>query len=504
MIGVGEPLRRTTAPEEDLYPAWAPDGKYIAFLRFYGGELQGRHELYLIPALSGKERKLADAAYSGISWAPDSKTLAFSSASTTEEPSGVYLLSVETGERRKLTTASVSPLSYDVFPTFSPDGKNVAFLRYYSSSSLDIYVVPATGGTPKQLTFDKSDIRGLTWTADSRELVYTVNRELRRIPAAGGASERIPISGQNPSYPSISRQGNRLAYVNEYNDSNIYLYEGLGFAGKSAPGKFGEATLILPSNLEDTSPQFSPDGRWIVFVSFRNDGEDLWISDSDGKNPAQLTNLKSPTGTPRWSPDGRWIVFDSRSRGSADIYVISPDGGQPRAITTESSAETKPSWSSDGKWIYFNSNRSGKDQIWKIPAAGGAAQQVTKSGAFEGFEAPDGQTFYFSKGRRVYGIWSMPVAGGEEKPVPELGQAGYWRSWGVLKEGIYYITKEETKQQTIRFFSFATRRTSPLLAVDKEPLIWNPGLSLSADGRLLLYAQLDYVVDDILLLENFR
>jgi dipeptidyl aminopeptidase/acylaminoacyl peptidase len=66
VIGVGEPLRLTAAPEEDLCPAWAPDGKYIAFLRFYGGELRGRHELYLIPPLGGKERKLADAAYSGV------------------------------------------------------------------------------------------------------------------------------------------------------------------------------------------------------------------------------------------------------------------------------------------------------------------------------------------------------------------------------------------------------------------------------------------------------
>lgn len=97
----------------------------------------------------------------------------------------------------------------------------------------------------------------------------------------------------------------------------------------------------------------------------------------------------------------------------------------------------------------------------------------------------------------------MPVNGGPESPVPELRQAGYWRSWGVLKQGIYFISKEPAARQTIRFFSFQTRRITPPLTVDKPALWGQAGLALSPDGRELLYAQLDHAVYEIMLMENF-
>jgi len=98
----------------------------------------------------------------------------------------------------------------------------------------------------------------------------------------------------------------------------------------------------------------------------------------------------------------------------------------------------------------------------------------------------------------------MPKEGGEEKLARELSQAGYWRSWGVVKEGIYFIAKESAPRQTIRFFSFATRRVTPLVEVAGEALWWQPGLALSPDGRRLLFAQVEHAKDEIMLMENFR
>lgn len=139
-----------------------------------------------------------------------------------------------------------------------------------------------------------------------------------------------------------------------------------------------------------------------------------------------------------------------------------------------------------------------------MPFAGGPATQITKTGAFEGFVAPDGKLVYFSKARGVYGLWTASVEGGEEKPVPELKDAGYWRSWGMLQQGIYFISKESGSRHTIRFFSFATRRMTPLVTVDREPLWWQAGLALSPDGKRLLFAQMDAANDEIYLMENFR
>ena len=503
LIGVGEPLRLTNTPEDDLHPAWSPDGRYLAFLR----DLGGKYGVYLVPALpGGAERKLIEAS-SGVSWSQDGKTLAIASLPTPDDPGSILLLNVETNETRRLTTAVQSFREFT--PVFSPDGKTIAFVRSYSNSAREIFVVPTSGGTPKQLTSDKRPIFGLTWTADSRELVFSANRGggrgLWRLPASGGTPERIVVTGQNPSFPAISRQGNRLAYTDSYSDSNLYLYEGAGFAGRAVPGKFGEPTPILTSTREDTSPQFSPDGTKLVFTSQRNGSEELFAADSQGGQSRQLTSFDGPNaGTPHWSPDGRWIAFDSRAKSSPDLYVISAEGGQAHQLTTELAFDSQPSWSHDGRWIYFTSDRSGRGEIWKLPAEGGQAIQITRGGAFEGYEAPDGKLFYFTKNRGVYGIWSVPVEGGEEKPVPELSRSGYWRSWGVLEQGIYFISKETGSRQSVKFFSFATKQVTPLLSVEKDALWWEAGLALSPDGRKLIYAQLDHSFNDILLMENFR
>ncbi len=502
LIGVGDPVQLTFSPEDDNRPAWSPDNKHIAFLR------QG--VIYVIPSLpGGVERRLAEAGQ-GISWSPDSKVMAIAGPASKNAPGQILLISADTGERLQQLTAPSLPNSDDQ-PAFSPDGKWIAFLRSFGPTRREVFVIPASGGEPQQLTSDKRQIWGLAWTGNGREIVYATNRGggmgLWRVRASGGAPERLTVPSLNPTSPAISRQDDRLAYTEIYTDSNIYSYEGAGFAGHATPDKFSQPVAFLTSSREDHSQQFSLDGQQIVFISMRSGSEELWVCNRDGKKLRQVTNFDgTPTGTPRWSPDGRWIAFDTRATGDAEVFIVNTEGGAPHNFTNSpSSYDATPSWSRDGQWLYFTSNRGGGgENIWKQPVAGGAAIQLTHHGAGEGFESADGQLFYFSKGRGGTGLWYVPAEGGEEKPVPELSNAGYWRSWGLLAQGIYFIAKEETPRQTVKFFSFATRRITPLVMVGKDTLWSHPGLALSPDGRTLLLAQKDHSVNDIMLMENFR
>ncbi len=504
-VGPADPVRLTFSPQDDRFPVWSPDGRSIAFCRTITWEPDpGRCAIYLVPAAGGPERKIAEGGI-GLSWSPDGKTLAI--ASLPGQPGGIFLLSPETGKRRQLTRPNPY---FDNLPTFSPDGRWIGFTRNFGFSTREIFVIPSSGGTAKQLTFDRQPTYGLTWTADSREIVFASNRgiggeSLWRMDRNGGVPRRLSAALEGGFFPSISRNGKRLVYTESFKDTNIYSYEGAGFGSRPIPSRFGEPKGLILSSRRDDSPSFSPGGERIAFVSKRTGNEEIWICDRNGKRPVQITSFKGPgTGTPRWSPDGRSIAFDSIAAGNSDIYVIAVDGGAPRRLTAGPDANFMPAWSPDGHWIYFKSNRSGSDQLWKIPATGGVPIQLTHGGASEGFPSPDGKLVYFTK-HGWSSIWTVPVDGGTEKPVPELARFDrIFRSWGVIGPGIYFMSRQDAPQQNVRFFSFATRHVSSLVTLDKEPIWDYPDLALSNDGRQLLAASLDQEVNDLMLIENFH
>lgn len=501
-------LRLTDDPADDTGPAWSSDGRHIAFLR----RSSTGSGIYLVPPLGGGERKLADVfndpglldgawpLNQNPNWSRDGESLAIVDKGSPQEPFSIFLIARKTGVKRRLTAPPAGSYG-DTSPAFSPDGKLLAFVRVPGSGAADVYLTPAAGGEASRLTFSNQLIGRVTWTPDGRGIVFDMGAVvgmggLWRVPVSGGALERLVAAGQPALNPAISPEGGRLAYTQSLFDLNIWRLELSGADGRSpVPKEF------ISSTQSDQWAEFSPDGKRILFLSTRSGSFEVWVCGREGEHPVQLTDLNAHTGSPHWVADSRNIVFDSRREGNADIYVISVEGGQPHRLTTDPAEDITPSSSRDGRWIYFGSTRSGSLQIWKVPTEGGLAVQVTKQGGFEGFESPDGQFFYYAKGRGIPGIWRVPVAGGEETPVLERRQAGLQRAWTVVTEGIYFATAETPSQPMIEFFNFATGKLTRIATLDKP---FNKGLSLSPDRRWLIYTQIDRTGQDLMLMENFR
>jgi Tol biopolymer transport system component len=435
----------------------------------------------------------------------------------TPDSGGIDLLSLESGERRRLTRSRE-----DLLPAYSPNGEWIAFIRVLPGRGRgrDLFVVPARGGQPRQLTFDAAYALGATWTPDSREIVFGSPRDpaqgaLWRIPVSGGAPQPLSAGLRNADYPSISRRGGRMAFVVSWTDSNIHLRTGPGFPRTGTPWQWDGPRGVALSTGTDHSPSFSPDGERFAFTSDRNTesgkpggNNEIWVSGRDGSGARQLTTFPTQiAGSPSWSPDGAWIAFDVWASNESNVYVVRSGGGEPRRVSTEPGESWSPFWSADGAWIYFNSRRSGAIEIWKMPVAGGAAMRVTQGGAFEGRSSPDGAVVYFRKSTPAgcCAIWSVPSGGGPEQPVPELKRfTTVSRSWGVLSNGIYFIARENEPRQTVRFLSFSTHELTDVVRLEQDPDWSFLGVALSPDGRNLLTVQIDREANDLMMVENFR
>lgn len=508
-IGATDSPRQLTNTAEGTFefaPVWSPDGRYMAFYRF--SDKEQTLAIFVTAALGGSERRLYTVKSShkvdALDWSPDGKSLAFCDSASPDQASRIYLLSLDTLEVHPVTSPPPGTLG-DATPAFSPDGKSLAFVR----DTLDvreIYVLPVSGGTPAQITFDHADIQGIAWTPDSRELIFGSSRQgnesLWRISAQGGTPQRLPIAGAGWAVrPAVSRKGNRLAYTSVSYSSSI-------FRGSLTPDhKVGKPLerFISSTGLEE-GPQYSPDGKYIVFQSTRTGYHEIWRANADGTNPIQLTHFeKNLTGTPRWSPDSRQISFDSRPGGHSHVFVINAQGGQPRQVTHGDSENGVASWSVDGKWIYFASNRGGDWQVWRMTPQGDTVTQITNKGGFTALPSPDGKYLFYAKGRDVPGLWRVPADGGEEVKMFDGPPVGAWGYSAVTADGIYYPETNIYGKGGFYFYSFATQTSSLAMGLDQEkPCFGAPSLGISPDGQTMLACLQDQALVYIMLVENFR
>jgi Tol biopolymer transport system component len=108
-----------------------------------------------------------------------------------------------------------------------------------------------------------------------------------------------------------------------------------------------------PSRLDVQAPAWSPDGRTIVFVSWRDRNGEIYAMDADSSSPRNLTQDPAQDVRPAWSPDGRRIAFVTRRDGNSEVYVMNADGGEKRNLTRDRASDDYPTWSPDGRKIAF-------------------------------------------------------------------------------------------------------------------------------------------------------
>jgi Tol biopolymer transport system component/DNA-binding winged helix-turn-helix (wHTH) protein len=495
-IGGDRPLQVThTQGGMIAWVDWSPDGRLLVFGRC-GDDNRG--SLYTIPALGGPEHKVTDVACdwgsTGALWTPNGQSLLFSDACVEGATLGIVAFTFATGKKRCLAGPESNTVNF-VGPMASEDGKNVVFERETTTRVMDLFVVPFEGGTPHRLTSEGRRIGQYVWAQDGKSIIFASDREgvggrtIWRVSITGGMIEPensallAKIHPQQQPRSALSRDRRRMVYVDEHADNSWVLRVHLASPG----GRVLSQEKVLQSP-EMGEPRFSADGRHIAFSSRLSGADNIWISEADGQSTLQLTSFSGElAGSPDWSPDGKWLVFDRRPGDHAQIFMIDAEGRNMHALTDGEHENIVPNWSRDGRAVYFASNRTGKFELWKHDIATDVSTQITKRGGFSGMESYDGRYLYFVK-YFGSGIWRVPIGGGEEEQIIKQPESWYSRYRDAAERGIYFYDVGATPRPAIKLNNFDTRQTTTVLEPEGQAIEWGAGISVSRDGRTLLYS----------------
>ncbi|MEE8371166.1 MAG: winged helix-turn-helix domain-containing protein [Sphingomonadales bacterium] len=495
LTGAGA-IRLTNVTQNDLSPAWSPDGGRIAFIR----KGEGTCDIYSISALGGGLEKVTGCEGNGfadLAWSRDGRWLALNSRPGPADPFAIKLIEIEGGKTVFLTRPAASDWG-DFDPAFSPDSKTVAFVRAYSEASQDVFVVPLEGGKERQITRYRHNVFGVAWLPGNEGLLIAANRfGLYDLWRANGDAEMSLVLGGlfEPVNPSLSADGSILALEARQQEVNIWAAE------MNEQGAFETARPLISSTRLDLHPAPSPDGKWIAYSSSRSGSFEIWLAKADGTDARMLTDLGAHfAGTPDWSSGSDRIVFDARIDQQSSIYMIDIVGDNPRRLTGERAGDLSPVWSGDSERIYFSSDRDDSWNIHSLTLEDMNIRKITTAGGLRAMEGPAGKFLYVALPRGG-GIERLDLESGAKSLVLAELDEGDWANWQVMGSDLYFVERRRDGDYFQRLELETGRMETVLKAATRVPR-GDKAFGVTMDGRRLLYSSLDRQESDIVYLRR--
>jgi len=308
----------------------------------------------------------------------------------------------------------------------SPDGEWLA-VTGAGPDGAGLYLVSAAGGDPRL----RADPGGSpTWAPGGERVALTRGESLVVVPLEG--EPRIVAEMEGLRDPSFSPDGETLAfYATASGSQDIWLVPA---DGSGAPRQLTEGA----AEADDPrfTPRWSPDGRWIAYISNRADwwDDDVWVVEVDRGGAHRVSDALMASSSPVWSPDGRSLVLMGTAKDEywyedlSYLYRIDLDfsGAAPRAVR-EAPIEMQvfasdfimrfdPFWSGDGERVFFPYHERGAFDLWAVPADGGVATRVTNVGGLWTAlsAAADGSRAAFTRAAETQGreAWVVDAEGG--------------------------------------------------------------------------------------------
>jgi Tol biopolymer transport system component/DNA-binding winged helix-turn-helix (wHTH) protein len=454
LVSGARDIQVTSDGQQNLQPAWSADGRYLAYYSMKG---QG---IFVIPALGGPPRRLTDFG-TQPAWSKDSKWIAFQSQglvslSAVDQAcapfkSEIWLVPLEGGEPKPLNTGQ-RPGCGERDPSWTPDGKSILYVSLFNGTRSEFSLIAPDGTGLRKINSPDVRIMNPVWSPDGSGIYYsTFSRQgdyiVRRLPigrdgsSAGDPVEVLPDSASLPRALAISSDGKRMAYTASLSTSQLLALP----VSPQTHAPTGPASPLLHENLyRYTEPVFSPDARRLLYIQFRKGSQDdIWMSDSDGNNPTQLTSIPNEVYFPSgWLPDGSGVLIAKYPESGGELWKISFPGHVEQRMKQFMQPVAFPSLSPDGREVVYNAGSKAGFDLWRLDLATGKMTRLTfehKAGLGIGRWSPDGKWIAFQVHRENDSYAGVVSSSGGDytQLTTQAGQSWPW-SWAPDNDTIVF------------------------------------------------------------------
>ena len=399
----GEPKQLTYHSANDYVVGWSRDSRRVVFQSSRGRVYPGIPSLYDVSIDGGLEQALPTDWGYWASYSPDGKKLVFNRHPMVwwrkhyrgNYAADLWVMDVDTKNSRKILDADMpdqeKPNNFwpqygngEIFFVSDRDLVGKSGDARVMKSVANVWKISENGGKPVQVTHHTDgSLFYPSISSDGRVLVYEDNAQLWKLDTATGKTSEIRID-----IASETKENNfQVLTINGEADS-YSLSPSSQRAAISTHGEIftiaterGDVTRVTNSYWRDTDPAWSPDGRWVAYVSDQSGRDEVWVAGTDGENAKKLSNSDTEKFALTWFPDSKSLVYAASDH---KLYRVEAEGGEPRVLASSDVANlTVPDVSPDGKWVSYTApDRDERPHVHIVAVDGGTDRQLPDQDLF--------------------------------------------------------------------------------------------------------------------------
>ncbi len=518
--GGGKSLQLTDLAGDEWEPRLSPDGQQVVFFTTTEGG-----DLYSVPVTGGTPRPLAHTNFGAIGgvlganpWRVESgrQQLLFTRRDETDRDA-IWRIDLASLEEIQLSRPQQG--ENHVSASYSPSGDRIVFTRR-GGGRTELWTMEADGGAARLLLDDEFVNAFPSWAPDGERIVFQSNRagsvNLWELNITGGGLSQITVGPGEEWWPVVV-DGAGVFYIQFGHTLNLFSVDIQQGAHRA---------LTVGSNVEQTNPRFSPDGRFLVFDNERGGDFEVYRLDLGSGETRPLTENEEADRYPDWSPTSDELLFVSDRDGEAALWLMDTEGRGsrrldlgPEAVTPHLADNTgggpgPPRWSPTGDVIGYVGRGETTPELWSVHSDGSAATRL-----LSGVHSFD---WYGSSGRVV--VYS--TTGGKQSVGAQIRAVNLdTKEEVVLLEGLFANLDVAPDRSSVAYVSQDGHMSQQYFLLPLTPAAPNDGLprpagpprplteggglwhvhggSFSPDGSTFAYDR-DADEGDIVLIENYE